>query len=99
VIIRFFEEVIFQLLLDQMVKQIHYMFDWLSAFPWQFGWREGSGHALTINARLMPGHALTINARLMPGHARAVEGQRERLSLDYGVRHWPMLTTVRCFLI
>jgi len=35
VIIRFVEELLFQMLIEQMVKQIHYVIDWLSAFPWQ----------------------------------------------------------------
>jgi hypothetical protein len=35
VIIRFVEELLFQMLIEQMVKQIQYVIDWLSAFPWQ----------------------------------------------------------------
>jgi hypothetical protein len=35
VIIRFFEELLFQMLIDQMVKQIHYLIDWFNAIPWQ----------------------------------------------------------------
>jgi len=34
VIIRVIEELFFQMLIDQMVKQIHYMIDWLSTYPW-----------------------------------------------------------------
>lgn len=33
-IIRFFEELLFQMLIDQVMKQIHYVINWLSAFPW-----------------------------------------------------------------
>lgn len=34
-IIRFFEEILFQLLVEQLLKQIHYVIDWLNTFPWQ----------------------------------------------------------------
>lgn len=35
VLIRLFEDVLIQLLVEQMVKHIHYVIDWLYAFPWQ----------------------------------------------------------------
>lgn len=35
VIFRLFEDLLIQMLNEQMVKLIHYTFDWLYAFPWQ----------------------------------------------------------------
>ena len=35
VIIRFFEDLLIQMLIEQMVKHIHYAIGLLYAFPWQ----------------------------------------------------------------
>ena len=35
VIIRFFEDLLIQMLVEQLVKHIHYALDWLYAFPWE----------------------------------------------------------------
>lgn len=35
VIIRIFEDLLIQMLIEQMVKIIHYAIGWLYAFPWQ----------------------------------------------------------------
>lgn len=35
VIIRFFEELLIQMLVEQVMKNIHYAIVWLNALPWE----------------------------------------------------------------
>ena len=34
---RIVEDLLFQMLIDQMMSRIYYLIDWLNAMPWQ-GW-------------------------------------------------------------
>ncbi|MFL1501714.1 hypothetical protein ACI77N_10995 [Pseudomonas sp. S191] len=41
-IIRIFEDLLIQMLIEQLVKHIHYAIGWLYAFPWQMWFAWGS---------------------------------------------------------
>ena len=32
---RFFEDLLFQMLIDQVLKQIYHLIEWLNTMPWQ----------------------------------------------------------------
>ena len=32
---RFFEDLLFQMLIDQVLKQMHHLIEWLNTMPWQ----------------------------------------------------------------